>query len=142
MKLLILYGRSSVAAPSRAVESLRAGRGGHGGPPVQNIGCGSLAKPVLHAASLYPLELGLSYARILQADSECTMYNTKKLFVNIAGVLAVSIIGAILMMALDSGGTRWLKFILYILFFASTSPAVFSSHLSCSSMLHHLRKRS
>ena len=91
---------------------------------------------------IYPLELGLSYARILQADSECTMYNTKKLFVNIAGVLAVSIIGAILMMALDSGGTRWLKFILYILFFASTSPAVFSSHLSCSSMLHHLRKRS
>ena len=30
-----LYGRSSVAAPSRAVKPFRAERGGHGGPPVQ-----------------------------------------------------------------------------------------------------------
>ena len=69
------------------------------------------------------------------------MYNTKGLLRNIAGALAYSIIGAILMMALDPGGTRWLKFILYVLFFASVSPAVFSSHLSCSSMLRRLRKR-
>ena len=32
---LILYGRSSAAAPSRPVKSLDAERGGHGGPPVQ-----------------------------------------------------------------------------------------------------------
>ena len=89
-----------------------------------------------------PLESGIFYARILQTDSEYAMYNTKRLLRNIAGALAYSIIGAILMMALDSGGTRWLKFILYVLFFASVSPAVFSSHLSCSSMLRRLRKRS
>lgn len=71
------------------------------------------------------------------------MYNTKKLLVNIAGVLAVSIIGAILMIGVDLGGTRWLKFVLYLFFFASiTSPAVFSSHYSCSSMLRRLRRRS
>lgn len=71
------------------------------------------------------------------------MYNAKTLFVNIAGVLAVSIIGATLTMGVDLGGTRWLKFILYLLFFdAISSPALFSSHTSCSSMLHRLRKRS
>jgi hypothetical protein len=72
------------------------------------------------------------------------MYNnTKRLLINIAGALAFSIIGAILMMGVDPGGTRWLKFILYALFFASiSSPAVFSSHLSCSTMLRRLRKRS
>ena len=74
-------------------------------------------------------------------DSECTMDNTKRLLVNIARVLAVSIIGAILMMVVDPGGTRWLKFILYVFFFATISPAIFSSFPSCSSMLR-LRKRS
>ena len=33
---VFLYGRSSVAAPSRAVESFCSERGGHGGPPVQD----------------------------------------------------------------------------------------------------------
>jgi len=71
------------------------------------------------------------------------MYNTKRLLLNIAGVLTFSIIGAILMMGVDLDGTGWLKFILYILFFASiSSPALFSSQLSCSSMFHRLRKRS
>ena len=35
-KVSVLYGRSSVAAPSRAVESFKAERGGHEGPPVQD----------------------------------------------------------------------------------------------------------
>ncbi len=70
------------------------------------------------------------------------MHNTKRLRVNIGGILAASIIGAILMIGVDPGGTRWLKFILYIVFFASiSSSAVFSSSCSCSGM-RRLRKRS
>ena len=71
------------------------------------------------------------------------MDNTKRLLINIGGILAISIIGAILMIGVDLGGTRWLKFILYVLFFASIStPAVFSSRYSCSGMLRRLRNRS
>ena len=71
------------------------------------------------------------------------MDNTKKLVVNIAGILAVSIIGAVLMMAVDLGGTRWLKFVLYVLFFASiSSAAVFPSRLSCAGIFRSTRKRS
>ena len=71
------------------------------------------------------------------------MDNTKRVVIVIGGILAVSIIGAILMMGFDLGGTRWLKFILYLVFFASiSSPAVFSSRYSCSVMLRRLRKRS
>jgi hypothetical protein len=71
------------------------------------------------------------------------MDNTKRLFINMGGILAVSIIGAVLMMGLDLGGTRWLKFILYVAFFCSiSSPAVFSSRYSCSGMLRRLRRRS
>jgi hypothetical protein len=67
--------------------------------------------------------------------------NRKKLFINLAGILAFSIVGALLTMGLDLGGTRWLKFMLYPAFFASiSSSAVFSSHLSCSGMLRRLRK--
>ena len=70
------------------------------------------------------------------------MGNAKRFAVNVAGVLLVSIIGAILMMGLDLGGTRWLKFILYVLFFASiSSPVVFSSRYSCL-VIRRLRKRS
>jgi hypothetical protein len=71
------------------------------------------------------------------------MDNTKRLLVNIGGILVVSIIGAILVNGVDPGGTRWLKFILYVVFFAFiSSPAVFSSRYSCSTMLRRLRKRS
>jgi hypothetical protein len=71
------------------------------------------------------------------------MDNKNRLLIDIVGVLAVSFIGAILMMGLDPGGTRWLKFLLYIVFFVSiSSPAVFSSRYSCSTMLRRLRKRS
>jgi len=71
------------------------------------------------------------------------MHNTKRLLVNIGGILGVSIIGAILVNGVDPGGTRWLKFILYLVLFASvSSPALFSSRYSCSRMLRRLRKRS
>ena len=71
------------------------------------------------------------------------MDNTKKLLMNIGGVLVFSIIGALLVMAVDPGGTRWLKFVLYLLFFASfSSLAARSSSYSCSGMLRSLRKRS
>jgi len=65
----------------------------------------------------------------------------KRLFINVTGILVFSIIGALLTMGLDLGGTRWLKFMLYVAFFASiSSPAIFSSRLSCSGMLRRLRK--
>ena len=71
------------------------------------------------------------------------MYTRNKLLLTIATVLAFSIIGAILMMGVDLGGTRWLKFVLYASFFASiSSPLLFSSHASCISVLRGLRKRS
>lgn len=63
--------------------------------------------------------------------------------INIAGILALSIIGAVLMMRVDLGGTRWLKFVLYLAFFASMSSfSLLSSRYSCSNMLRRLRKRS
>lgn len=69
------------------------------------------------------------------------MDNRKRLLINIAGVLVISIFGALLTIGLDLGGTRWLKFLLYLAFFASiSSSAVFSSRLSCSGMLRRLRK--
>lgn len=71
------------------------------------------------------------------------MDNKNRLLTNIVGVLLVSVFGAMLMIGLDPGGTRWLKFILYVIFFASiSSPAIFSSRNSCSIVLRRLRKRS
>lgn len=59
--------------------------------------------------------------------------NKKKLMINVAWVLAISIVGAILMMVVDLGGTRWLKFVLYMIFFASlSSSGLFSSRFSCN----------
>ena len=67
--------------------------------------------------------------------------NKKKLMINIACVLAISIIGATLLMGLDPGGTRSLKVALYLIFFASlSSSALFSSRFSWS--FSSLRKRS
>lgn len=71
------------------------------------------------------------------------MNNNKRMVINISGILVVSIVGAILITGVDLGGTRWLKFILYVVFFASiSSPAIVSSRYSCSVMLRRLRKRS
>jgi hypothetical protein len=64
------------------------------------------------------------------------MYRTRKLVFNILAVEISSIVGAILMMGFETGGTRWLKFRLYSIFFASiSSPAIFSSSYSCSAFL-------
>jgi hypothetical protein len=88
-----------------------------------------MAEPVLES-------LKFGYGRFV-------MDNTKRLLINIGGILAVSIIGAILMMGVDHGGTRWLKFVLYVALFATiSSPAAFSSRYSCSGMLRRLHKRS
>ena len=66
-----------------------------------------------------------------------------KLLLNLGGIAIVSIVGAMLMMGVDLGGTRWLKFLLYVGFFASISSlAAFSSGYSCSSVLRRMRKRS
>ena len=70
------------------------------------------------------------------------MDRTKKIVLNTGGIAIVSIIGAILMMGIDMGGTGLLKFLLYVIFFASlSSPAVRSSGFSCSSLFRRLSKR-
>jgi hypothetical protein len=69
--------------------------------------------------------------------------NRNKLLLNIAVVLAICVVGAMLMTGIDHGGTRWLKLLGYLIFFASiSSPAVFSSHCSCSALLRSLRNQS
>jgi hypothetical protein len=73
---------------------------------------------------------------------EVVVDKAKRQLACIAGILTISIVGAILMMGVDLDGTRWLKFILYVFFFASiSSPAFISSRYSCSTMLRRLRKR-
>ena len=67
--------------------------------------------------------------------------NAKYRMTNFAIALTVSVIGALLMMGIDLGGTRWLKFVLYVGFFLLImSPLFFSSSLSCS-MFSRSRKR-
>jgi hypothetical protein len=72
------------------------------------------------------------------------MMNRSKPFIfDVALILALSVIGSFFMMGFDQGGTQWLKFVLYIGFFASLfSPFFFSSSSSCSLLLNRLRKRS
>ena len=69
------------------------------------------------------------------------MNNSKKFLINVAIVLAASVVGALLMTGLD-GGTRWIKFIGYVIFFASIiSPSVLFPNSSCS-IMSRLRRRS
>jgi hypothetical protein len=69
------------------------------------------------------------------------MDNRKRPIINIAGVVVFSFIGAFLMIEFDDGGARWLKFILYVIFFASiSSSALFSSRFSCSFLMGRSRK--
>lgn len=69
------------------------------------------------------------------------MDNKKRLLINIGVILAISIVGAILTMGVDLGGTRWLKFVLYMIFFASlSSSGLLSSRFRCN--LSRLWKRS
>ena len=92
---------------------------------------------------LTPVDNKLVLECSLFAIGWCAMDNRKRMLVNIPCIAAISIIGATLMMGLDVGGTRWLKFILYLIFFASiSSSAFFSSPLSCAAMFSRLRKRS
>lgn len=68
--------------------------------------------------------------------------NAKYRMTNFAIALAVAVIGALLTMGVDLGGTRWLKFVLYVGFFLLIlSPLFLSSSLSCS-MFSRSRKRS
>jgi len=70
------------------------------------------------------------------------MTNPKKRLTNLAIVLAFSVIGALLMVGLDGGGARWIKFIGYLVFFASiSSPSLLFPASSCS-LMSRLRKRS
>lgn len=70
------------------------------------------------------------------------MNNPKRFLINIAIVLSCSIIGALLMVGVDGGGTRWIKFAGYAIFFASIiSPSVLFPSSSCS-IMGRLRRRS
>ena len=56
-------------------------------------------------------------------------------------ILGVAILGATLMVGLDGGETRWLKFLLYfVMFFSIFSPSLFSSRFSCSFLMGRPRK--
>ena len=75
-------------------------------------------------------------------DVEAAMVNTKRLLINVAIMLTVSLFGAFLMTGFDVGGTRWIKFVGYAIFFASiVSPSVLFPNSSCSFM-GRLRRRS
>jgi hypothetical protein len=57
-------------------------------------------------------------------------------------LLAVSLVGAFLMLGVDRGGTVWIKFILYLMFFLSISyPAMFYSNENCSAWIGRLMRR-
>jgi hypothetical protein len=68
--------------------------------------------------------------------------NTKNRMINLGIALVIAVMGAILMMGVDLGGTRWLKFVLYVCFFLSiSSPLFFSSSLSCSMFSRSSKRR-
>ena len=58
--------------------------------------------------------------------------NAKNRLINVGIAPAVAGPGAALMMGVDLGGTRWLKFVLYVFFSLSFSSPLFPSSLSCS----------
>lgn len=70
------------------------------------------------------------------------MVNPNRFLVKLAIVAAASVVGALLMTGLDVGGMRWIKFIGYVILFASIfSPSVLFSDSSCS-FASRLRRRS
>jgi hypothetical protein len=70
------------------------------------------------------------------------MVNPTRFLIKLAIVIASSVVGALLMTGLDVGGTPWIKFIGYVIFFASiVSPSVLFSASSCS-FTSRLRRRS
>lgn len=69
------------------------------------------------------------------------MNNPKRFITKVVFVLSFSVIGALLMAGLDDG-TRWIKFVGYLIFFASIiSPSVLFPTSSCS-IMSRLRRRS
>lgn len=57
-------------------------------------------------------------------------------------ILVISMVGAFFMLSVDKGGTVWLKFFLYVMFFLSiTAPALFYSNGSCTAWIGRLLKR-
>jgi hypothetical protein len=80
-------------------------------------------------------------------DERFGMDNRKRLFINIGAIVLFSAVCAFVVVQFDNGGTRWLKFVLYLFFFASISSAsLFSSNNFCSRLssrlMGHPRKRS
>jgi hypothetical protein len=74
-------------------------------------------------------------------DVEAVMVNPNRFVIKLAIVLAASVVGALLMTGFD-GGTRWIKFIGYAIFFASIlSPSILFPTSSCS-LMSRLRRRS
>ncbi len=70
------------------------------------------------------------------------MKNPENLPRKLALALLFAVAGATLMLVFDDGGTRWLKFLLYVFLFASIfSPSLFASSNSCG-LLARMRKRS
>jgi hypothetical protein len=70
------------------------------------------------------------------------MKKPKRFLINVAFVLSFSVIGALLMVGLDGGGARWIKFVGYVIFFASIiSPSALFPNSSCS-IMSRLRRRS
>jgi hypothetical protein len=70
------------------------------------------------------------------------MVNPNRFLVKLAIVIAFSVVGALLMTGLDVGGMRWIKFIGYVIFFASiVSPSVLFPNSRCS-FTSRLRRRS
>jgi hypothetical protein len=57
-------------------------------------------------------------------------------------MLVFSVLGAFLMLGVDKGGTVWLKFFLYVIFFLSIAgPAFVYSNKSCTAWLGRFLKR-
>lgn len=70
------------------------------------------------------------------------MEHRKGFVINLVMMLAVSAVGALFVTGVDVGGTTWIKFIAYVIFFASIlSPSILISNSSCS-IMSRLRRRS
>lgn len=70
------------------------------------------------------------------------MNTSKQLVGSFIAILVFSMLGAFLMLGVDKGGTVWLKFFLYVIFFLSiTAPAFSYSNKSCAAWLGRFLKR-
>jgi len=70
------------------------------------------------------------------------MRKSKQSIESFITLLIGSILAALLMLGVDKGGTVWLKFFLYVMFFLSiTATAFLYPNKSCTSWLGRLLKR-